>query len=200
MTRMETIIDFIRHGEPEGGQRFRGHSIDDPLSEKGWGQMRSAVENSCPWTQVVSSPLIRCHAFARELNQQHHIPVQVDDRLKEVGFGDWEGFSHAEIQARDLSRHQAFYADPVSNRPPGAEPLDVFFTRISGALETIVTDFVGQHVLVVAHAGVIRAIMAHVLDIPAVAVYRIQVINAGLSRVRYESGRFQLIFLNRKNV
>ncbi len=200
MTRMETIIDFIRHGEPEGGQRFRGHSIDDPLSEKGWGQMRSAVESGCPWTQIVSSPLIRCHAFARELNQQHHIPLRVDDRLKEVGFGDWEGFSHAEIQARDLSRHQAFYADPVSNRPPGAEPLDVFFTRISGALETIVADFVGQHVLVVAHAGVIRAIMAHVLDIPAVAVYRIQVINAGLSRVRYESGRFQLVFLNRKNV
>ncbi len=197
---METVIDFMRHGEPEGGRRFRGHSIDDVLSEKGWVQMRQAVEGGCPWTQIVSSPLVRCHAFADELNQQHRVPVRIDDRLKEVGFGSWEGLTHDEIQARDFSHYQAFYNDPVSNRPPGAEPLDVFFARVSGALKTMVTDFAGQHVLVVAHAGIIRAIMAHVLDIPAMAVYRIQVVNAGLSRIRYGSDRFQLVFLNRKNV
>ncbi len=197
---METIIDFIRHGEPEGGRRFRGSSIDDALSQKGWMQMRAAVEDGCPWTQIVSSPLIRCHAFACELSQQHHIPLRVDDRLKEVGFGDWEGFTHDEIQARDLSRYHAFYANPVNDRPPGAEPLDVFFTRVSEALQTIVADFSGQHIMVVAHAGVIRAMMAHVLDIPAVAVYRIQVINAGLSRIRYGSGGFQLTFLNRRHI
>jgi len=197
---METIIDFIRHGEPEGGNRFRGNSIDDVLSERGWAQMRSVVGDVCPWTQIVSSPLVRCHAFASELSQQHAVPLVVDDRLKEVGFGDWEGFTRAEIQARDLSGYQAFYADPVRDRPPGAEPLDVFFTRVSGALKTIVTDFAGQHVVVVAHAGVIRAVMAHVLDIPAVAAYRIQVVNAGLSRVCHESGCFRLVFLNRKRV
>ena len=198
MAMMETVIDLIRHGEPEGGRRFRGHSIDDALSEKGWEQMRLAVEGGCPWTQIVSSPLIRCYDFACELNQQHHTPLRVDDRLKEVGFGDWEGFTPTEIQAHDLSRYHAFYADPVNNRPPGAEPLDVFFTRVSDALKTIVTDFKGQHVLVVAHAGVIRAVMAHVLDIPEAAVYRIQVVNAGLSRIHYGSDRFQLGFLNRK--
>jgi len=197
---METVIDFIRHGEPEGGRRFRGHSIDDVLSEKGWAQMRRAVESGCPWTQIVSSPLVRCHAFADELNQQHHVPVQIDDRLKEVGFGSWEGLTHDEIQTRDLFHYHAFYRDPVSNRPPGAEPLDVFFARVSAALKTIVADFSGQHVLVVAHAGVIRAIMAHVLDIPAMAAYRIQVVNAGLSRIRYASDHFQLVFLNRKSV
>ncbi len=197
---METTIDFIRHGEPEGGHRFRGHSIDDALTEKGWTQMRLAVESRFPWTQIVSSPLIRCHAFAHELSQQYHVPLVVDDRLKEVGFGDWEGFTHAEIQARNLPQYQAFYADPVNNRPPGAESLDVFFSRVSSALKTIVADFAGQHVVVVAHAGVIRGIMVHVLDIPTIAAYRIQVVNAGLSRIRYESGRFQLVFLNRKCV
>ena len=44
----ETIIDLIRHGEPEGGRAFRGHSIDDPLSEKGWQQM---------WDVLAKSPL-----------------------------------------------------------------------------------------------------------------------------------------------
>ncbi len=38
-----TKIDIIRHGEPIGGPRFRGHGVDDPLSEKGWEQMWNAV-------------------------------------------------------------------------------------------------------------------------------------------------------------
>ncbi len=195
---METIIDFIRHGEPEGGRRFRGHSIDDALTDKGWAQMRLAVESGCPWTQIVSSPLLRCYAFAHELSQQHDVPISIDDRLKEVGFGEWEGLTHAEIQACDLSQYQNFYADPVNNRPPGAEPLNIFFARISSALKSIVVDYAGQHVMAVAHAGVIRGIMVEVLSISAEAAYRIQVTNAGLSRIRYESGNFQLVFLNRK--
>ena len=36
----DTVIDLIRHGEPVGGRRYRGH-IDDPLSERGWQQMWS---------------------------------------------------------------------------------------------------------------------------------------------------------------
>ena len=32
----ETLVDFIRHGEPEGGRRYRGNAVDDVLSEKGW--------------------------------------------------------------------------------------------------------------------------------------------------------------------
>jgi len=193
----ETIIDFMRHGEPEGGKRYRGSSIDDALSEKGWAQMRATVGDVCPWIQIVSSPLIRCHAFAKELSQQHSIPLSVDDRLKEVGFGDWEGFSRAQIQARNLTQYQAFYADPVNSRPPGAEPLDVFFARVSAALKSIVTDFSGQHVLVVAHAGVIRAAMAHVLDIPAAAAYRVQIRNAGLTRFDCNEDGCVLDFLNR---
>jgi len=199
-TQSQTIIDFIRHGEPEGGKRYRGNSINDPLTEKGWAQMRATVGDSCPWTQIISSPLVRCHAFARELSQRHSLPLLQDDRLKEVGFGDWEGFSRAQIQSRDLAQYQGFYADPVNNRPPGAEPLDLFFTRVSAALKAMVTDFPDQHILVVAHAGVIRAAMAHVLGMPAEAAYRVQVLNANLTRFRYSEDGFVLDFLNRNFV
>ncbi|MEK6748901.1 MAG: histidine phosphatase family protein, partial [Pseudomonadota bacterium] len=37
-----TVVDMIRHGEPVGGKRYRGHR-DDPLSDIGWRQMREAV-------------------------------------------------------------------------------------------------------------------------------------------------------------
>ena len=56
----ETLIDLLRHGEPEGGRAYRGHSIDDPLSETGWQQMWAAVGYHKPWEQIVSSPLQRC--------------------------------------------------------------------------------------------------------------------------------------------
>jgi alpha-ribazole phosphatase len=197
---METIIDLIRHGEPQGGSRYRGNSIDDPLSEKGWAQMRAAVAGACPWQCVVSSPLVRCHAFAQELSQQNSLPLTTDDRLKEVGFGDWEGYTREQVQARDLAQYNAFYADPVNHRPPGAEPLVEFFTRVSQALEEIVANFSGQHVLLVAHAGVIRAVLAHVLEVPEVAAYRVLVENAGITRISYTEDSFKLVFVNRETL
>jgi alpha-ribazole phosphatase/probable phosphoglycerate mutase len=92
-----TTLDLMRHGEPVGGRRYRGQ-IDDPLSEKGWAQMHAAVGDAAPWTRIVSSPLLRCRAFAETLSDRHGLPLALDDRLKEVGFGDWEGKSAAEIE------------------------------------------------------------------------------------------------------
>ena len=43
MLMPDTIVDLIRHGEPAGGQRYRGHRVDDPLTEKGWSQMWNSV-------------------------------------------------------------------------------------------------------------------------------------------------------------
>ena len=51
----DTIIDLIRHGQPVGGRRYRGQ-IDDPLSERGWEQMWSAVRNPAPWEEIICSP------------------------------------------------------------------------------------------------------------------------------------------------
>lgn len=193
----DTIIDLIRHGEPEGGRCFRGHRVDDPLSERGWEQMWAAMPATPPWTQIVSSPLQRCRQFAEALQARHGIAVSVDERLKEVGFGEWEGKSPALIQQLDAEAYAAFYRDPVRHRPAGAEPWEEFSTRVSAALDALVQDFAGRQVLVVAHAGVVRAAVAGVLNADAGAAYRIRVDNAGLTRLRYDGQRFSLDYLNR---
>lgn len=180
----ETIIDLIRHGEPLGGRAYRGHNIDDPLSELGWQQMREAVGAHCPWTDIISSPLSRCKDFAEELAGNHALSVQIDERLKEVGFGEWEGKTPDELKQQRPDEYNAFYADPVRNRPPGAEDLNAFISRVVAAYECIVRDYAGRHVLVVAHAGVIRAVIAHVLCAKPAGLYRIKVNNAGISRIR----------------
>ncbi len=103
-----TVVDLIRHGEPVGGRVIRGYSIDDPLSELGWQQMRFVVADYSKWTIIISSPLARCLQFSQELSTKLHIPLQVEDNLKEVGFGSWEGRTPDEIQKSNPDEYARF--------------------------------------------------------------------------------------------
>ena len=176
---MTTYIDVIRHGEPVGGQRYRGYSIDDALTEKGWTQMRAAVPEQPQWQHIVSSPLSRCLAFSQELAKTLNIEYSIEDRVKEIGFGDWEGKTPKDILAEDSEALNHFYKDPVNNRPQGAEPLDTFSQRVWQAYQSIAEDHKGKHILIVAHAGVARAITANILKMSLDDVY---------SRLRVEYG------------
>lgn len=183
-----TLIDLLRHGEPEGGKRYRGQ-IDDPLSATGWQQMWRAVGEHAPWQRIISSPLSRCKAFAEHLAARHHLPCSFDDRLMEVGFGAWEGRTAAELRVEDPEQIRRFYHDPVRARPVGAEPLSAFRERVVAAFEDLAQRHAGEHLLLVTHAGVMRAVVAHVLNAPLEAIYRIEVNYAALTRVRLDTER-----------
>ena len=161
-----TLFDLIRHGEPEGGPMFRG-SQDDPLSELGWRQMREAIREKDQWDVIISSPMLRCREFARELAIVLGIPLHEDGRLREIGFGAWEGKTSAAIMASDGDALQRFWADPVENPPPGGEAVLAFHARVSEAWRHWQQELAGQRVLLVAHGGVIRMILAEVLGLPA---------------------------------
>jgi len=179
----ETVIDLIRHGEPVGGRRYRGHSIDDPLTEKGWAQMWNAVGEYHAWNHIITSPLQRCRAFAHALAERHGIDVTVEPRFKEVGFGAWEGLSHDEVKIGRAAEYQAFLKDPVNCRPQGAEPLDGFIQRVSSAYEETIERYRGSHFLIVAHAGVMRAIVAKTVYASPAGLYRIKISNGGITRI-----------------
>lgn len=183
-----THIDLIRHGEPEGGKRYRGQ-IDDPLSATGWGQMWEAVGTQAPWQQIVSSPLARCHAFAAALAERHGLPLAVDARLMEIGFGRWEGRTADELRAEDPAQLARFYHDPINARPAGAEPLAAFQDRVIAGFADLLRVYAQRHVLVVTHAGVMRAVVAHVLNAPPEALYRIDIAYAALTRIRIDGER-----------
>lgn len=176
---MTTYIDIIRHGEPVGGRRYRGYSVDDALTEKGWSQMRTAVPETPQWQHIVSSPLKRCLEFSQELANDLQITFNIEDDLKEIGFGDWEGKTPEEILAEDNEALDHFYQDPVNNRPKGAEPLNTFSERVWHAYLDIIENHYDKHVLIVAHAGVARAITANILKMSLDDVY---------SRLRIEYG------------
>ena len=190
------MIDFIRHGEPVGGQRYRGSGIDDPLSETGWQQMWRAVPEPPPWDAIVSSPMKRCHPFAEAVAARFDLPIRVETRLREIGFGAWEGLTPAQVRERYPAEYDAFYRDPVNRRPMNAESLEGFCARVSSVVEELVVREQARHLLVVAHAGVIRAALRHVMGWPAMAWYRIRVDNGAVTRFRNGPNGLQLEFHN----
>lgn len=190
---MTVTLDLMRHGEPVGGRRYRGQ-VDDPLSEKGWAQMQAAVGDAAPWDAIVSSPLQRCRAFAETLADRHRLPLTLDERLMEVGFGAWEGRTAAEIEQDAPGALARFKSDPVNARPQGAEPLAAFHARVAAALDAVRTRHGGQHVLLIGHAGVIRMAFAWALAMPLEHAYRIEVANAGLTRLHLDGDRASLVF------
>lgn len=191
-----TIIDFIRHGEPVGGHRYRGHGIDDPLSEKGWQQMWQALEKPGNWNRIISSPMLRCSEFAHALGQQLGLPVELIKDLREVGFGSWEGKTVAEIVQHNAAEIDDFYMDPVHNRPSGAEDLQQFGKRVAAVYQQLLASYPDEHLLVVAHAGVIRATLGHVMQTTAVHWYRAKVDNARITRFQHTPQGDLLVFHN----
>ncbi|TAN47693.1 MAG: histidine phosphatase family protein [Methylococcaceae bacterium] len=178
-----TVLDLLRHGEPVGGHRYRGKH-DDPLSANGWQQMQAAVAEHHPWQAIVSSPLLRCRAFAEALSVRHNLPCLLDDRLMEIGFGDWEGLTADEVEQAQPGALLRFYADPITHAPLGAEPLTDFQRRIDAVWQDLLQCHAGRHVLVVCHAGVIRMMLALVLELPFSSLFRIKVSHGGMTRLQ----------------
>ncbi|MBF0256188.1 MAG: histidine phosphatase family protein, partial [Gammaproteobacteria bacterium] len=94
----------------------------------------------------------------------------------------------------------AFYADPLNHRPEGAEPLLAFSERVGAGLARLLRDHPGEHLLVVAHAGVIRAVLGQVLQAPPLAWYRARIDTAGISRFRQGPQGLKLDFHNRSRL
>jgi len=153
------------------------------LSDKGWQQMRDAVHAGAEWGCVVSSPLIRCADFANEVAKQHDISCDIIDDLKEIGFGHWEGKSRAIVKAMHAKEYAQFYANPEQNPPKNAEQLGQFYRRILAVIKNLKTEYDGQNILLITHAGVIRAILAHALDTPLNSMYKMNVMNASLINI-----------------
>jgi alpha-ribazole phosphatase len=128
--------------------------------------------------RVFSSPLVRCIQLAETFSNS----VNTDTRLQELYFGDWEGQRFDDIDPVALQQWSDNFATAI---PPNGESFDDLYQRV-GAFwqELLATE--AEQVIVVTHAGVIRALLARVLSLPLANAFQFR-IDAGsvhkLSRV-----------------
>lgn len=186
-----TVVYFIRHGETDwnASGRLQGR-IDVPINATGRSQ---AMRNGGVLADVierpgglhfVASPLLRARQtmaiVRRELDL---VPdnYKTDERIVEIGFGDWEGKTWRELRKIDGHRVRAREADPYHFPIPGGESYAMVTRRVVDWLKSLTED-----TLVVSHGGIMRCLRGHVLemdegDIPFLDVPqdRVMVISGG---------------------
>lgn len=155
-------IDLLRHGETTLSHTLRGH-LDDDLTEQGWLQMQSTIQQyittPMDWDVIISSPLRRCRRFAEHLADQLGLPMRVNEHIKEMYFGDWEGIATQAIYEAEPERLANFWQFPTQYHAPNGESLTQFQQRIFIGFEQIYTQIQeqnGQKALVITHGGVIK--------------------------------------------
>ncbi len=104
-------------------------------------------------SKVYSSPLQRCKLLAKTFNQE----ILFDDRLKELNFGDWELQPWDAIHSRELD---PWMKDFVNVQVPNGESYIMLQQRVLdfyGSLDLSLSE----KIVVITHAGPIRALLSH---------------------------------------
>jgi broad specificity phosphatase PhoE len=155
-----TTLLLARHGETDWNRdgRWQGHS-DTPLNEQGRRQARELAEQLDEVDVVYSSDLARARDTAEIVAERLGLVVQTDRRLRERGFGAWEGLNSAEIQ-RDFADEHTRWKSGEGFGAKDAEPFDAFAARIHAFLEEVLRLHPDANVLVISHGGSIRVIHA----------------------------------------
>ncbi len=180
-----TVIDLLRHGRTTADNILRGH-VDTPLSAEGYAQMQqslASLQSAPPWQKVICSPLQRCANFAHDIAASINCTAQTNHGFIEMDFGDWDGRCMTELSAEYPELYSKVWASPGEHDIPGAETFQQFSQRVHSAWRQLIDDSRGQHILLVTHNGVIRALLGQLLQAPLSALARIDVPYACLSRI-----------------
>jgi broad specificity phosphatase PhoE/ribonuclease HI len=194
-----TVTHLLRHGQTEHTpeRRFSGSS-DLPLSELGRAEARAAARHLAGRgiDAVVCSPLQRCRETAQAAADVLGLPVEVDDDLRELDFGEWEGLTGDEARARNpLALRRFFGATDV--RAPGGESIADVSARVGRARARILEKHAGATVLVVSHVTPIKLFLAAGLGAGDDVVHRVFLEAASLCTVAWSTdGRTSVRLVN----
>ncbi|MBU4533314.1 MAG: alpha-ribazole phosphatase [Eubacteriales bacterium] len=197
---MVCSLYLVRHGETlwNNVMRYQGH-CDIALNETGERQARALADRLAgeQFAAVYSSDLTRAYQTASIIAQPHGLPVNRLNSLREIHFGEWEGLSREEIRRRYPKESELWWAQPLYTRLPGGETLAEVRDRAVGSVQSIARNHTGDQVIITAHGGTIRAIVATYLGMDLNEYWRLRQDNAALSIVDvYDDDRGQLRLFN----
>ena len=139
---------------------------------------------------VFSSPLRRC----RDLAQTFQKPIQVDNRLLELNFGDWENRLFDEIDAALLKKWTENF---VTHAPPNGETFNGLCFRAGQFWEDLLSKTQAEQVLLITHAGVIRALLTHILQLPPANAFKFRVDVGSIHKLQHLDNYTYLHYINR---
>jgi broad specificity phosphatase PhoE len=169
-------LTLLRHGEVEGRANvFRGRS-DPPLSATGWARMTMLGNQLAqrPPDVIYASPARRCHEPAERLASSTGAPLRVLPDLREMDFGDWEELSPQEVAARWPEELRRLYEAPENLVIPGGESFMQFRERVVSSFTQDIMREETASALVLAHAGSIRVLLTHLLQMDMRQALRIE--------------------------
>lgn len=174
------MISFVRHGETGLNRdgRLQGR-VDSELSARGLEQVARLATRLSSWeiTSVVSSPLARARQTAQAIAAVAGCEVEIDERLIELDYGEWDGLPLSEIPT---TRGRSWFADP-NFAPPGGESLAAVTARVAAfCAERLAGD---GHTIAVSHVSPIKAAVAWALGVDERATLRMRLGLASISDI-----------------
>jgi broad specificity phosphatase PhoE len=172
----------VRHGRTEANASGLLLGRADPqLDDVGWQQASDMASVLPTGARVVSSPLRRCTETASVIADRGEpgVPVETDDRLVELDYGELDLRPLAEVPAATWAQWRS---DP-DFRPPGGETLNELASRVGASLEELVTDDTTRDVVVVTHVSPVKAALAWALGVGIGISWRSFVAQASITRI-----------------
>jgi len=142
---------LTRHGNAAPGNLILGGRLDLPLTDAGRaeaGALRDRLAG-IRIDRIIASPMARALETARIVADGR--PVEVDERLRELRYGEWEGLTHAEIESRDPELWARWDADPARTDPPGGECADDVAVRVNAFLTDLLAAEAGPQPIATHH-------------------------------------------------
>lgn len=195
MSALRLVI--VRHGVTDWNRegRFQGH-LDPPLGEAGRHEARLvaeriAADDELRPSRIVSSSLTRAMQTAAAISDATGAAIESDRRLMEIGQGEWEGRTHAELEVTDAERYRAWRDAAGIRQPPGGEPIATATERVTALLDELATGEPGT-VCIVSHGGTLRILARLVFELGDDRSWALDVDNASVSVAIVSEGRWRL--------
>lgn len=192
------ILYCVRHGESvyNADHRIQGQS-DTPLSPRGREQAAALANHFrtlAPFDAIYSGPLARARETAAIIAAALELPVQIEDRLKEINAGIFQGLKWDEIDQTHPEEAARWRAQDPDFVIPGGESRRQLMHRGEAALRAV--HAAGHdRVIVVSHGGLLTAAFKALLRVPA-ETNPFSLYNASINQLVWDPRRIRLMTLN----
>jgi broad specificity phosphatase PhoE len=130
-------------------------TTDLPLCDFGWNEAKETLPliEKFNFDRIVSSPLQRAQQTAKYYAENLNIPLEINDDLRELDHGDWNGQKYEDLLSDSSSRFKEWFMDGDTSIPipNGPETLEQVQERIRKTIRDIALKYPGEKVLIVSH-------------------------------------------------